>query len=199
LRVRFLILVALLGLALGGVVFSACGGDDNGGGGVSVLSPKAESDPEAGSDPEAEPDPQADPEAGSATPATPATPAPKPEAAAQVDVTLQEWAVVPGATTAPAGEVYFLVTNEGPDEAHEFVVARTDLAPDALPVEAGKVSEDEVDIVGEIEPFAPGSTASITLELAAGSYVLLCNIAEQAGAEVESHYELGMRTAFVVE
>jgi uncharacterized cupredoxin-like copper-binding protein len=99
----------------------------------------------------------------------------------------------------PAGEIYFLVENAGPVDPHEFVVIRTDLAPGALPVEEGKVPEDDIDLVDEIEPFAPGSSASVTLDLEAGSYVFICNIAEIEEGELESHYGLGMRVAFTVE
>jgi len=124
---------------------------------------------------------------------------PKPEGATQVDVTLQEWAVVTSTPSVAAGELYFLVTNSGPDDPHEFVIIRSDEAPDALPTVEGKVPEDEIDLVDEIEPFTPGSAASITVNLEAGNYVLICNIAEIEDGELESHYELGMRTAFIVE
>ena len=48
-------------------------------------------------------------------------------------MTLQEFAVIPASASAPAGDVTFNATNEGPDDVHEFVVFQTDLAPDALP------------------------------------------------------------------
>ena len=76
---------------------------------------------------------------------------------------------------------------------------RTDLEPVALPVEEGHVPEEDVELVDEIEPFAPGTSASITLDLKAGSYVFICNIAEMENGELESHYEEGMRVAFTVE
>jgi uncharacterized cupredoxin-like copper-binding protein len=123
----------------------------------------------------------------------------KPADAKQVDVTLREWEVSTALATVEAGQIYFLVENAGPEDPHEFVVIRTDLAPGDLPVVEGKVPEEEVDLVDEIEPFTPGSSASITLDLEAGSYVLICNIAEVEDGELESHYQLGMRTAFTVE
>jgi uncharacterized cupredoxin-like copper-binding protein len=122
-----------------------------------------------------------------------------PEGATQVDVTLSEWSVTTSTATVEAGEIYFLVENTGPDDPHEFVIIRTDLAPGDLPTEEGKVPEDEIDLVDEIEPFTPGSSASIALNLEAGSYALICNIAEIEDGELESHYELGMYTAFTVE
>ena len=123
----------------------------------------------------------------------------RPADATQVDVTLREFAIEPSVATVEAGEVYFLVENAGPDDPHEFVVIRTDLAPDALPVVEGSVPEDDIDLVDEIEPFAPGSSASIALDLEAGSYVFICNIAEIEDGALESHYEEGMRVAFTVE
>ncbi|MCA9843906.1 MAG: hypothetical protein KC482_04500 [Dehalococcoidia bacterium] len=122
----------------------------------------------------------------------------KPDGATQVDVLLSEWAITPSETSVRAGEIYFLVENAGPDDAHEFVVIRTDEAPDALPVVEGRVPEGDVDLVDEIRPYTPGSSASITLDLEPGKYVFICNIAEVEGGELESHYELGMRVGFEV-
>ena len=60
-----------------------------------------------------------------------------------VDVTVQEFAVLPAQDSAPAGDVTFNVTNTGPEDTHEFVVFKTDLAPDALPTAPdGSVDED---------------------------------------------------------
>jgi phosphonate transport system substrate-binding protein len=141
--------------------------------------------------PQAQPDPE--PEAQQTTPEPP------PAGATQVAVGLSEWAISAEPATVSAGEVYFLVTNTGA-EAHEFVVIRSDAAPDALPVVDGQVPEDEVDMLGEIEPFAPGAQASIVFDLAPGSYVFICNIVEkEESGELESHYEEGMATSFAVE
>jgi uncharacterized cupredoxin-like copper-binding protein len=89
--------------------------------------------------------------------------------------------------TAASGPVAFTAENTGTIE-HEMVVLKTETPGDQLTVTDGKVSED--DSVGEIPEFAQGTTASATLDLEAGSYVLVCNI--------KDHYELGMWTAFTV-
>lgn len=61
----------------------------------------------------------------------------------RVDVTLQEFAVIPAQDSAPAGTITFQVENTGPDDVHEFVVMKTDLAADALPTdENGAVTEE---------------------------------------------------------
>jgi uncharacterized cupredoxin-like copper-binding protein len=121
-------------------------------------------------------------------------------AAGAVDVTLQEFAVIPASASAPAGDVTFNVTNEGPDDVHEFVVFQTDLAPDALPTnEDGTVDEEGegVELQDEIEDIAVGDTQSVTIDLSAGNYVLICNIYDEE--EQEAHYQEGMRVAFTVE
>lgn len=116
-----------------------------------------------------------------------------------VQVTLQEWSVVPATTSAPAGEVIFQVTNTGPEDIHEFVVLKTDLDPGALPIDAnGAVTESGagMTVVDEIEDIPVGQTQTLDVTLQAGKYVLLCNIYSES--ENEAHYRLGMRTAFEV-
>lgn len=119
-----------------------------------------------------------------------------------VDVTVQEFAVLPAQDSAPAGDVTFSVTNTGPEDTHEFVVFKTDLAPDALPTASdGSVDEEGegVELVDEIEDIAVGDNPTLTVSLDAGSYVLICNIVEDEGDETIVHYQQGMRTAFTVE
>jgi hypothetical protein len=113
----------------------------------------------------------------------------------EVDVTLQEFAVLPDVSSVPAGAVTFNATNIGPMDPHELVVVRTDLPPGELPTrEDGSFDEDAegVAVIGEIEEFDPGLTQSMTLDLEPGSYVLLCNLVEEEDGEVEAHYALGM-------
>jgi hypothetical protein len=118
--------------------------------------------------------------------------------AKEVSVSLKEWSITPDVAQVESGDVRFVVTNAG-TEPHEFVIIRTDLPPENLPVVAGKVDEERVDIIDEIEPFGAGTTERKTVELDAGKYVLICNIVETVpGEPVESHYEKGMRTAFLV-
>lgn len=116
-----------------------------------------------------------------------------------VNVTLREWGVEPDQDAVAAGRITFRARNEG-GETHELVVLKTEQAPDALPVVEGKVDEDAAGAeIGEIEGLAPGGEDEATFELAAGAYVLLCNIVEtEEDGELESHYEEGMRAAFTV-
>ena len=107
----------------------------------------------------------------------------------KIDVVLSEWAVQPSAASTKAGAVEFVAKNSG-TQMHELVVVKTDLAFDKLPTAAGVVDETKVTVIDEIEPFEAGKTLSGTFSLAAGKYVLLCNVA--------AHYDLGMRAAFTV-
>ena len=119
-----------------------------------------------------------------------------------VEVTLQEFAVLPSPDSAPAGEVTFDVTNIGPEDVHEFVVFATDLAPDKLPTAPdGSVDEtgEGVELIDEIEDIAVDATPTLTVTLDAGSYVLICNIVEDEGADTIVHYQQGMRVGFTAE
>jgi uncharacterized cupredoxin-like copper-binding protein len=120
------------------------------------------------------------------------------EGATEVKVGLKEWSVTTNVAEVKPGKVRFVVTNDG-TEPHEMVVIRSDLGPAALPVVEGKVDEDNVDVVDEIESFAARTTEQKTVDLRAGRYVLICNIVERVpGEPIESHYEKGMRTEFLV-
>src|SRR3990170_3505628 len=146
LNVGFVILATVL--VLGGAAFAA-GCTSQGTGQVEVTS---DSQAEAEGSPQPEADPEADPEpgVGSGVVETP------PPGAPQVKVTLAEWVIAREVDSVQAGETYFLADNVGPIDAHELVIIKTDLAPGELPAEDGRVPEDKVSIVGEIEPFAPG-------------------------------------------
>jgi uncharacterized cupredoxin-like copper-binding protein len=109
-----------------------------------------------------------------------------------VDVTESDFKVVPAETSASAGELTFNITNDA-EQTHEFVIFKTDLAPDALPTDAdGDVDEEGegVEHIDEIEDITGGSTQSLTVTLDAGNYVFICNL--------PGHYRQGMNTAFTV-
>ena len=135
---------------------------------------------------------------GSAATGNPSAPAP----ASTVNVTLQEFAVIPDVATVGAGTVTFAIENIGPDDVHEFVVLKTDLAADALPVdEDGAVTEDVdgITLIGEVEDIEVGGTEDVVLDLTPGKYVLICNILQtEPDGSLEAHYKVGMRTPFEV-
>lgn len=116
-----------------------------------------------------------------------------------VKVTLQEWSVQRDKVELPAGSITFEVNNAGPDDIHEFVVIRTELDPGSLPTDStGAVDEggEGMEVMGEIEDLAVGASDTLTLDLAAGKYALICNI--YSADENEAHYHEGMRTDFTV-
>lgn len=108
-----------------------------------------------------------------------------------IQVTLKENGIALDKSTLNAGTVVFDVKNAG-TVIHEFVVIKTDLAPDKLPPstgEPGQVLEDGS--VGEAEDIAVGASKQLSLKLEPGSYVLICNLV--------GHYAAGMHTGLVVK
>ena len=114
--------------------------------------------------------------AGTSVPA--ATPAPAPLGHSSV-ATLKEYSIAPRPSEVAAGRVAFKVHNAGSIK-HEFVVLRTNKkASDLL-----KGNEaDEAGNVGEIGDLQPGQTKTLSLNLKAGHYALICNL--------PGHYKLG--------
>lgn len=110
----------------------------------------------------------------------------------EIDATLAEWEFDLSASTGPAGEITFNIQNDG-EKTHEFVVIETDLDADSLPVDeaADEVDETEFTPVDEVEDITSGSSATLTVDLAPGHYVILCNLT--------GHYAKGMASDFTVE
>jgi uncharacterized cupredoxin-like copper-binding protein len=125
----------------------------------------------------------------------------EPMAGTEVNVILQEFAVIPDVLSVPAGSVTFNAENVGPMDPHELVVVKTDLPAGELPTrEDGAFDEgaEGVEIIGEIEEFDVGLTESATWDLAPGHYVLLCNLVEEEDDGLEAHYAMGMWIDFEV-
>jgi uncharacterized cupredoxin-like copper-binding protein len=109
----------------------------------------------------------------------------------EITAKLTEFKIDLGGTTAPAGPVTFVLTNSG-TTVHEFVVFKTDLAADKLPLAEGDTEVDEegggLTVVDEVEDIAVGAATSLSVDLPAGHYVLICNL--------PAHYPSGMRVDF---
>ena len=104
----------------------------------------------------------------------------------KVDVVLNEMNVMAMPGEAKAGDVTFDVKNEGAAE-HNLVVIKTDKMASDL----GQGAEaSEVGKVGKVDSLAAGQSKDLTLNLAAGHYVLICN--------VPGHYAAGMYQDFNV-
>jgi hypothetical protein len=119
-----------------------------------------------------------------------------------VSVTVREFTVTLDRSSAPRGIVIFSVHNTG-TVPHEFLVIKTDRAPNALPTEDnGSYLEDGpgTQLLEEIGEIAPGETKELSIDLGPGNHVLICNMVhvEEDGSE-HSHYAMGMHTAFRVE
>ena len=120
----------------------------------------------------------------------------------EVNVVVSEFTVEPDPDSVDAGEVTFVVDNQG-GETHEFLVVDADSADD-LPVDADgafdEASFGEDKVLDEVEDIESGDTAELTLDLEAGTYLLLCNVVEEeTNGEVESHFMKGMHATFTVE
>ncbi|HET7145302.1 MAG TPA: hypothetical protein VFI68_14880 [Anaerolineales bacterium] len=120
----------------------------------------------------------------------------------KVDVSLTTYAVT-YSTTDPikAGDVIFHVTNDATDQIHEFVIFKTDLPGDQMPLNAeGAVDEEGAGItfMGEVEDVEIGTSQDLSLTLEPGKYVGLCNVGENVG-DVVNHYTHGMYIEFTVK
>ena len=106
-----------------------------------------------------------------------------------VAVHMQDYKVILSVPTAKAGTVKFGIKNEGGME-HSFELIKTDLPFDKLPTTAdAKAKEDG--LVKQVKSLAVGKVEVVTADLAAGNYVIICNVA--------GHYQLGMRAALTVQ
>jgi uncharacterized cupredoxin-like copper-binding protein len=112
----------------------------------------------------------------------------------EVSATLKTFSLTLSSNTAKAGDVTFHVKNEATDLSHEFVVVRTELAANLLPLDAnGNVDEgaaDKLHKVDELEEIKTGKGGDLKVNLAPGHYVLMCNIA--------GHYKQGMHIDLTV-
>ena len=107
-----------------------------------------------------------------------------------VAVTMKEFTLAPALASVPAGSVTFAVQNAGLIP-HEFVVVKSDLAPDKLPqIEQKLVDEKQIQVISKTAQFDGAKRQDVTASLTPGRYVLLCN--------VPSHYISGMYVAFAV-
>jgi uncharacterized cupredoxin-like copper-binding protein len=110
-----------------------------------------------------------------------------------VNVLLDDFDVERDAAVVPAGTVSFRIRNQGPT-THEVIVVRTDLDSDELPLQPDGLTVDEegegVHFLDEAEGLDIDDRQTMVLDLAAGNYVLYCNL--------EGHYLGGMHAALTV-
>jgi uncharacterized cupredoxin-like copper-binding protein len=108
-----------------------------------------------------------------------------------IHVTLKENGITLDQSTVTAGTVIFDVKNSG-TIVHEFVVIKSDAAPDKIPPSAGEPGQMLEDgSVGEVEDVDVGASKQLSIKLEPGKYVLICNLV--------GHYAAGMHTGLVVK
>jgi uncharacterized cupredoxin-like copper-binding protein len=109
-----------------------------------------------------------------------------PPALGDVPVSLKGYSITMSSKLS-AGSHTFGLTNDG-KQNHEFVLFRTDLPADSLPVDAnGEVIEDspELEVVADSgSDLKPGETRGVPAKLDPGHYAAVCNLPE--------HYRRGM-------
>lgn len=105
-----------------------------------------------------------------------------------VAVRMQDYKVLLSVATVKPGTVRFGVKNEGGME-HSFELIKTDLPFDKLPT-TGDAKAREDGLVKQVRSLGVGKVSVVTADLAAGNYVIICNVA--------GHYQLGMRAALAV-
>ena len=93
----------------------------------------------------------------------------------------------------PAGNVTFNVANDSKDIIHEVILSPVPAGGADLPYVSAdmRVDEDAAGHLGEVAELEPGKSGSLTLDLAAGSYILFCNI--------PGHFVGGMWTLITVK
>lgn len=111
--------------------------------------------------------------------------------ATNVAVSMSDKAITLASASASAGKVTFAVKNVG-TVVHHIVAIKTNLDEAKLPTDTkdpGKV--DERGRVGATGQLKEGESKDLTLDLASGKYVLVCN--------EPAHYLVGMHAAFTVK
>ena len=108
-----------------------------------------------------------------------------------VDITLRDFHIDTATPSVTVGDVVLQVHNDAP-ATHEFVVVRTNLPADRLPLgpDGLTVNEDWLDGVGELNEVPAGTVGTLHLTLAPGRYVFFCNL--------EGHYLGGMHAVLEV-
>ena len=110
-----------------------------------------------------------------------------------VNVLLDDFRVRQDAAVVTAGTVSFRIRNQGPT-THEFILVRTDRAPDKLPLQRDGLTVNEeapgIDLLDEAEGLDIDDRQTLDLRLAPGHYVMYCNL--------EGHNLGGMYAALTV-
>lgn len=94
------------------------------------------------------------------------------------------------ATEVAAGSVVFEIQNQSTDLVHELEVFGEATDGEVLSVSNSVADVTGLKLIDEIEDIVPGASASLTVNLEAGTYLVVCNLPE--------HYAQGMWTYLAV-
>lgn len=86
--------------------------------------------------------------------------------------------------TVNSGRIVFATTNTSADLVHEIEVFSGATKGVILPVSSSVADTAGLELVDEIEDIVPGATADLTVDLAPGTYLVVCNL--------PGHYAQGM-------
>lgn len=111
----------------------------------------------------------------------------------KADMSQAKMAIKASPVVAKRGAVKFDVTNLASYIMHEVIVVRITDENQVLPFDESrnKVDTEGLQTLGSVNEIEPNKTASLTLNLSPGKYLLYCNIA--------GHYMAGMWTVVTVE
>ena len=119
----------------------------------------------------------------------------------KIDVTLASYAIGLSANSGKAGDYVFHVTNAAKDQQHEFVIFKTDLPVDQLPMKddgSGNMIVDEegtgVTHIDEVADIDPGVSQDLKVTLEPGNYIFVCNLVANT-----PHFTKGMHVTFTVK
>ena len=104
------------------------------------------------------------------------------------DMSKAKMGITANPKTVRRGPVTIKVTNLASQMIHEVIVARVPEGTAKLPYDqnAQRADEDSLQNFGSVNEIDPNKTASLTLELKPGKYMLYCNL--------PGHYMAGMWT-----
>ena len=110
--------------------------------------------------------------------------------AATVNVSLEDNAIKLNHSTVKQGKITFHVINDSVTEKHEMVIVSKPAGAMPYDAKSKRVIEKKVKSFGEVANLKGGAKGNLNVNLKAGDYVLICNIA--------GHYMDGMHVDFTV-
>jgi uncharacterized cupredoxin-like copper-binding protein len=117
-----------------------------------------------------------------------------PAPASEVSATLSDFGIEVSTSSVAAGSTRFAIQNEGA-VIHEIEVFTLPGGVDGaqLPVANNEADTGAagLSLIDEVEDIAPATGGSLTVSLAPGRYLLICNL--------PTHYELGMHQTLTVQ